>query len=85
MEKIEIIIADGGSTESALEIAKKYTDNIHSNPLKTGEDGKAVGVKHSKGEIIALIDSDNILPTEDWLLRMIEPFQDYLFFWNYDR
>jgi len=33
-------------------------------------------VKHAKNEIIALIDSDNILPSGDWLSRMIEPFQD---------
>ncbi|MBU3967076.1 MAG: glycosyltransferase [Euryarchaeota archaeon] len=68
--EIEIIIADGDSTDSTLEIARKYTDKIYPNPLKTGEAGKAVGIKHSKGEIIALIDSDNILPTEDWLSRM---------------
>jgi len=66
----EIIIADGGSTDSTLEIAQKYTDNIYTNPLKTGEAGKAVGVKHAINEIIALIDSDNILPSEDWLSRM---------------
>ncbi|MDP2754648.1 MAG: glycosyltransferase [Nitrospirota bacterium] len=69
-EKIEFIIADGGSTDSTLEIAQKYTDKIYLNPLKTGEAGKAVGVKRSKGEIIALIDSDNILPSKDWLFRM---------------
>ncbi len=73
---IELIIADGGSTDSTLEIAQKYTDKIYPNPLKTGEAGKAVGVKRSKGEIIALIDSDNILPSKDWLFRMTEPFQD---------
>ncbi len=74
--KTEIIIADGGSTDNTLEIARKYTDKIYPNPLKTGEAGKAVGVRHSKGEIIALIDSDNVLPTKDWLKRMTEPFQD---------
>jgi glycosyltransferase involved in cell wall biosynthesis len=73
---IEIIIADGGSTDSTLEIARKYTDNIYPNPLKTGEAGKAAGVKHATNEIIALIDSDNILPSRDWLSRMTEPFQD---------
>ncbi len=76
MEKIEIIIADGGSTDNTLEIARKYTDKIYPNPLKTGEAGKAIGVKFSKGTIIALIDSDNILPTMDWLLSMTEPFND---------
>jgi len=74
--EVEIIIADGGSTDSTLEIARKYTDKIYPNPLKTGEAGKAAGVKHAKNEIIALIDSDNILPSRDWLSRMIEPFQD---------
>ncbi len=74
--EIEIIIADGGSTDTTLEIAQKYTDKIYPNPLKTGEAGKAAGVKQAKNEIIALIDSDNILPSGDWLSRMAEPFQD---------
>lgn len=72
----EIIIADGGSTDATLEIARRYTDKIYPNPLKTGEAGKAVGVKHAIGEIIALIDSDNILPERDWLSRMAAPFSD---------
>ena len=75
-EKIEIIIADGGSTDKTLEIAKRYTGKIFFNPLRTGEAGKAVGIKHAKGEIVALIDSDNILPSKDCLRRMVEPFED---------
>lgn len=46
------------------------------NPLKTGEAGKAAGLKHAKNDIIAFIDSDNILPDKDWLKRMVEPFDD---------
>lgn len=61
---IEIIIADGGSTDSTLVIAQKYTDKIYLNPLKTGEAGKAAGVKQAKNEIIALIDSDNMVALE---------------------
>ena len=75
-DKVEIIIADGGSIDRTIEIARKYTDKIFDNPLKTGEAGKAVGVKNAKGDIIALIDSDNILPTKDWFRRMIKPFED---------
>ena len=75
--KIEIIIADAGSSDKTKEIAKRYEVNkIIDNPLKTGEAGKAVGIKHTSGEIIALIDSDNILPSKDWLKRMVEPFED---------
>lgn len=77
-DKIEIIIADGGSTDNTVNIIKTRLSDINyklsANPLKTGEAGKAVGVKQAKNEIIALIDSDNILPDRDWLLRMAEPF-----------
>lgn len=72
----EIIIADGGSTDSTIQIAKKYHAKIFPNPLKTSEAGKAVGLKHAQGKYIALIDSDNILPTSKWLEKMLQPFSD---------
>jgi len=75
-ELIEILIIDGGSADDTLEIAKKYTDKIFYNPLRTGEAGKAIGVKNAKNELIALIDSDNILPDKNWFFQMIEPFLD---------
>ena len=73
----EIIIADAGSIDSTLDIAKsKGVNTICSNPLKTGEAGKAAGIKVAKGEFIALVDSDNILPNSKWLTKMMEPFHD---------
>lgn len=50
--------------------------NLVYNELKTGEAGKAQGLKCAQHDIIAFIDSDNILPQEDWLKRMTEPFCD---------
>jgi len=75
-EKIEVIIADGGSTDQTLMIAHQYKAKVYSNPLKTGEAGKAVALRHARGELIALIDSDNILPDKNWLRKMVEPFSD---------
>ena len=72
---IEIIIADGGSTDDTIGLAKKFKCVIISNPLQTGESGKAIGVKNAKGKYIALIDSDNILPTSNWLKTMIKPLE----------
>lgn len=63
----EIIISDGGSTDSTISIARKYNSKVINNHLKTAEAGKAVGVKFAKGKYIALIDSDNILPDKGWL------------------
>lgn len=64
-EKLEIIIADAGSSDNTVEIAKRFTKKIYFNPLKTGEAGKAVGVKHASCDVIARVDSDNILPERD--------------------
>lgn len=73
---IEIIVADGGSQDKTVEIAKNFGAQIFDNPLKTGEAGKAVALRHARHELIALIDSDNILPQRDWFLRMVAPFRD---------
>jgi glycosyltransferase involved in cell wall biosynthesis len=76
-EKLEIIIIDAGSSDATQKIASsKGVDKILENPLKTGEAGKAVGIDAASGEIIALIDSDNILEGEDWLENMVAPFED---------
>jgi len=72
-DKIEIIIADGGSIDSTVEIAEKFGATVIKNPLKTAEAGKAVGVENASGDFVVLIDSDNILPTKNWLREMIEP------------
>ncbi|MFA7301113.1 MAG: glycosyltransferase family 2 protein [Candidatus Shapirobacteria bacterium] len=76
--KIEIIIIDGGSTDNTLTIAQKFNCKIINNPLKTAEAGKATGIKHATGTYVALIDSDNILPTKSWLKKMLIPFSNNL-------
>jgi glycosyltransferase involved in cell wall biosynthesis len=76
-DKLEIIVVDGGSTDHTIDIAKEFnvTKILH-NSLRTGEAGKALGVKAASNEIIAFIDSDNILDRKDWFKRVVEPFQD---------
>ena len=73
----EIVIADAGSTDGTLDIARDCgADVITDNPLKTGEAGKTAGIKAAHGDVIALVDSDNILPDPSWLARMAAPFAD---------
>lgn len=74
--KIEIIVADGGSTDATRKIAKKYgTRIIRIDPKKqNAEYNKSIGIAHAKNEILVLIDHDNILPHSRWMSRMIQPF-----------
>jgi len=75
-DMVQVIIADAGSTDDTVAIARGFTETIVPNPLKTGEAGKAAGYKHAKNDIIAFVDSDNILPSPDWLRKMTEPYAD---------
>lgn len=75
-ELVEIVVADGGSTDETAFIAKQFGALVFENHLKTGEAGKAVALKHAKNELVALVDSDNILPQKDWFIRMVAPFKD---------
>jgi len=76
-DRYEVVLADAGSTDNTREIARACgADKIVENPLKTGEAGKSAGIAASAGELIALVDSDNILPDAEWLTRMIAPFAD---------
>jgi glycosyltransferase involved in cell wall biosynthesis len=73
----EIVIVDAGSTDGTLELAERYrVEQVVDNPLQTGESGKAVGARAARGEILAFIDSDNVLIGTDWLRRMTVPFAD---------
>ena len=74
--EVEVIIADGGSTDATLEIASRRECIVIDNPGKTGEAGKAAGLTAASGDVVALIDSDNVLPCDDWLERMARPFSD---------
>ena len=76
-KSVEIIIADGGSTDSTLAIAKKYNATIVKNELKTAESGKMVALKASSGKYVALIDSDNVLPNNTWFKDMIGPLEHH--------
>ena len=76
-DSYEIVIADAGSSDRTLAIARDYgVETVTDNPLKTGEAGKTAGIKAAKGDVIALVDSDNILPDPHWLERMLAPFAD---------
>jgi glycosyltransferase involved in cell wall biosynthesis len=75
-KKIEIIIADGGSRDSTLQVAKKYGAKIIQvdSAKQNAEYNKGIGLKCAKGEIVLFLDHDNIMPHVNWLKNIIQPF-----------
>lgn len=80
----EIIIGDGGSTDSTLQIVKDFQKNhknitLFHNPGKLSEGkgmSKDTAVKKAKGDIVVFLDHDNIIMEKDWLRHIIHPFKD---------
>ncbi len=75
-DKIEIVIADGGSTDRTLVISKAYDAKVFSNSKRTAEYGKKIAFDHSIGDIIVFLDSDNVIASRAWLKELLYPFID---------
>lgn len=62
-KNIEYIVVDGRSTDGTLDILKKYRDRIHkyiSEPDKGIYDAMNKGIKLARGDIIAILNSDDV-------------------------
>lgn len=67
----EIIIADAGSKDATLEIAKKYGCTVVPGGLPGP--GRNIGAKTAKGNILFFLDSDTLLP-EGFLEKSMQEF-----------
>ncbi len=56
----EIIVSDGGSDDTTVKIAKRYTPNvvIHSGARQTIAQGRNAGAKRARGEFLVFLDAD---------------------------
>ncbi|GBD33798.1 putative glycosyltransferase EpsJ [bacterium HR34] len=68
----EIIVADAGSKDKTVEIAKKYGCKIVKGGLPA--QGRNNGAKHAQGELLLFLDADSILPTKFFLEKAIKEF-----------
>lgn len=71
--KYEILVADGGSDDRTVEIAKRYGATVIKNKRKIAEFGGSLGMRRAKGDYVVLMGADNEIIKKDWLRKMIIP------------
>lgn len=74
-DRIEVIIADGMSTDDTVNTAKQLGARVVLNEEKTVSPGRNVAFKLAKGEIIAFTDADCIVD-KDWIINSLKYFKD---------
>lgn len=76
---IEIIVADGASTDNTLRTVKKYADTIIpvAPDKQNAEYNKGIAVRKANCELLLMIDHDNVLPHREWLTSMVRPLLEH--------
>ncbi|MDD5255776.1 MAG: glycosyltransferase [Candidatus Omnitrophica bacterium] len=74
-EAMEVLIADGGSSDRTLEIAQRYESRILENKKRLAEYGVQLGVAEAKGDLLVVFAADNELVGEDWAAKVSRVFE----------
>ena len=77
--ELEYIIIDGGSTDSTVEIVQSFGDQINhfiSEPDKGIYDGMNKGVQAATGDIVGILNADDIYADSSVLKKVMDQFQD---------
>ena len=80
--RMEIIIVEDGSKDKTPEICMRFVEDypgivryFHRSTSNGKPSALNYGLKHARGEIVAVFDADNV-PKPDTLLRVIKYFED---------
>lgn len=73
VDKMEVIIVDGFSSDRTIDISKQYPVKILLNNKKIASEARNLGIRHAKGSILVFLDADCQLFQSNWLRLMIEP------------
>jgi len=74
-ERYEIVVVDGGSTDQTLTICREFGLRCVVEKKRGRGLARNVGIKSSKGEIVAFIDADCTAP-RDWLSVHVASYSD---------
>lgn len=74
LSRVQILIADGGSTDRTREIAETYGATVIDNPLRLAEEGLRAAMPHVRREHVVIFADDNEFAQDSWLSSVDEIF-----------
>ncbi len=74
--KLEILVADGGSSDDTRSIAQRFGAHIIDNPRTVPGWAKFLGLHASRGRIVVFLDSDEVYAETCALSNMIAAFRE---------
>lgn len=76
-DRLEILVADGGSTDGTRDIVFRYEGFLIENPFRIAEQGKRLALLKATGEFIVFLDADNELSHPDFLSLAVRALQKF--------
>jgi glycosyltransferase involved in cell wall biosynthesis len=75
-ELIELLVADGGSTDDTVAIAQAYGAKVIPNPIRRAEPGAGMLLGRATGDVATWLAGDNVFVDAHFLERLARPFAD---------
>ncbi len=75
-ELVELLVADGGSTDDTAAVARAFGAEVHHNPMRRAEPGAGMLLERATGDVAMWLAADNAFAGDDFLANMARPFAD---------
>jgi hypothetical protein len=76
VDRYEIVVADGGSSDATRHVAGLAGARVIDNPYRKAEPGVAVGMQAARGKFITVMAADNRMHGRDFMDQILAPFEN---------
>lgn len=75
-DSIELLVADGGSTDDTIDITTAFGARVFHNPIRRAEPGAGMLLQKATGDVAMWLAADNVFAGDRFLEKMAAPFGD---------